>query len=328
MRFLALSFLFVVLPMTVLAADTGDVPQYVQNIDYTLEQPFGGESTITNLAQYIQLVYQFGLGIMGIIAVVLIMFGGLRWIAAAGNESVISEAKEIIVSAVTGLVIGLLSYVILLFINPQTTDLSLSVFQIPNTLSDTSITDLLPCTDAQFTGRDCQIDGSGSKKCDQISCNEIGYYNNQYCRGTMCSIDGEKCYDNPNDIGEGYICQLASCGKWVNDCVAGNYTRYKISSKTTDEEAMHTCACGFYLKNPMKSLGAPTDDIFALTADQRTYWGQLCDEDRAQSDWVEFFESAGISNSDQVIWNCQTESNPEGMGCEFELSTVGACIPE
>ena len=98
---------------------------------YTLEQPFAGKASVKNIGEYIQLVYRFALGIVGIIAVVLIMFGGLRWMAAAGNESMITEAKEIVTSAVTGLVIALLSYVILAFINPQTLDLSVSVFKIP-----------------------------------------------------------------------------------------------------------------------------------------------------------------------------------------------------
>lgn len=98
---------------------------------YDLEQPFAGEDNVKNVGEYIQLVYRFALGIVGIIAVVLIMFGGLRWMAAAGNESIITEAKEIVTSAVTGLVIALLSYVILAFINPQTLNLSVSVFKIP-----------------------------------------------------------------------------------------------------------------------------------------------------------------------------------------------------
>ncbi len=125
----------------VLAADDcGDLgegidnaPEYVAGPteSYTLEQPFGGKATVANIGEYIQTVYQFALGIVGIFAVVLIMFGGLRWVAAAGNESVIGEAKEIIISAVTGLVIALLSYSILAFINPQTLSTDVTVFKIP-----------------------------------------------------------------------------------------------------------------------------------------------------------------------------------------------------
>lgn len=102
---------------------------------YVLEQPFGGEIAVTSLGQYIQLVYEFSVGLVSIAAVVLIMIGGLRWIAAAGNESAITEAKEMITSAVLGLVIALLSYTLLLFINPQLTDLESSVAKIPLPLS-------------------------------------------------------------------------------------------------------------------------------------------------------------------------------------------------
>lgn len=138
--------LFVLATAPVQAADdcgsseydaTSAPPEYVQGPveAYTLEQPFGGKASVKDIGEYIQLVYSFALGIMGIIAVVLIMFGGIRWIAAAGNESVISEAKEIIISAVTGLVIGLLSYVILAFINPQTLSTDVSIFKIPVPIS-------------------------------------------------------------------------------------------------------------------------------------------------------------------------------------------------
>jgi soluble lytic murein transglycosylase-like protein len=123
------------LPHTVVA-DAGIVPppdEYVPGPveSYNFEQPFGGVASVKNIGEYIQLVYQFALGIVGIIAVTLIMFGGVRWIAAAGNESMISEAKETITSAVTGLVIALLSYTILAFINPQILKTDVSIFKIP-----------------------------------------------------------------------------------------------------------------------------------------------------------------------------------------------------
>lgn len=106
--------------------------EYVgNNINYTLEQPFGGVSSVASFAAYVQLVYQFGLGIIGIMATVLIMFGGVKWISAAGNESIIGDAKEIIIAAVTGLTIALLSYIILLIINPQLVNISLNIIKIP-----------------------------------------------------------------------------------------------------------------------------------------------------------------------------------------------------
>ena len=87
------ALVFIFLPFLVSAQTTNQAPTYVRDIDYTLEQPFGGQANISSLAEYVNVVYAFALGIVGIIAVVLIMFGGLRWIVAAGNESIITEAK-------------------------------------------------------------------------------------------------------------------------------------------------------------------------------------------------------------------------------------------
>ncbi|EKD76028.1 MAG: hypothetical protein ACD_43C00246G0001, partial [uncultured bacterium] len=99
--------------------------------EYSLEQPFGGTSSVTNIGEYIQLVYEFAVGLISIIAVVLIMIGGVRWIIAAGNESAIGEAREMITSAVLGLVIALLSYTILVFISPELLNIDSSIAKIP-----------------------------------------------------------------------------------------------------------------------------------------------------------------------------------------------------
>jgi hypothetical protein len=61
--------------------------------------------------------------IAGILAVVVIMYGGLRWATSAGNEQTISTAKETIISAIVGLLLVLGSYVILNFINPELVNL-------------------------------------------------------------------------------------------------------------------------------------------------------------------------------------------------------------
>ncbi len=56
------------------------------------------------------------LGFLGIIAVVLILLGGFKWMTAAGNEDKIDEAKKIISAGVIGLVIILASYGIANFV--------------------------------------------------------------------------------------------------------------------------------------------------------------------------------------------------------------------
>ena len=56
------------------------------------------------------------LGFMGIIAVVIILLGGFRWMTAAGNEDKVAEAKRIIGAGVIGLVIVLTSFGLAQFI--------------------------------------------------------------------------------------------------------------------------------------------------------------------------------------------------------------------
>jgi hypothetical protein len=57
------------------------------------------------------------LGVLGIIAVVIILAGGFKWMTAGGNEDKVGEAKKLIVQGVIGLVIifaawGIASFVI------------------------------------------------------------------------------------------------------------------------------------------------------------------------------------------------------------------------
>ena len=50
------------------------------------------------------------LGFLGIIAVLLMLYGGFRWMTAAGNEDGISAAKKIIIAGFIGLVIILMAF--------------------------------------------------------------------------------------------------------------------------------------------------------------------------------------------------------------------------
>lgn len=79
-----------------------------------------------DLPTYIANIYKFGVGIVAILAVVVIMWGGLIWITAGGNTGQIDNAKQWISGAVLGLFIALTSYVILNTVNPQLTNLSIT----------------------------------------------------------------------------------------------------------------------------------------------------------------------------------------------------------
>ncbi|MBU1039030.1 D-alanyl-D-alanine carboxypeptidase family protein [Patescibacteria group bacterium] len=74
--------------------------------------------TGNTLGQYIADFYKFFTGLIAVIAVVMIMWGGFKRIAAAGSAETIKNANSTIISAIVGLVIALMSYSLLQLINP------------------------------------------------------------------------------------------------------------------------------------------------------------------------------------------------------------------
>lgn len=71
------------------------------------------------LAKYVEAIYKYAIGIIGILATVVMMWGGVVWITAGGNTERISNAKSWIGASLTGLVLALASYTILYTINPN-----------------------------------------------------------------------------------------------------------------------------------------------------------------------------------------------------------------
>jgi len=117
-KLLALIFLisFLVLPNISLAIDL--------NLDYP---PFtiGGETydlnTQQDLNQIVAWFYYFIIGVAGLAAFVMLVMGGVKYLTSAGNPSAIGDAKDQIKSALLGLLIILMSWLILQVINPDLT---------------------------------------------------------------------------------------------------------------------------------------------------------------------------------------------------------------
>jgi hypothetical protein len=82
------------------------------------------------IAKYIKSVYTYAVGAVGILAAVMLMIGGLRWILAGGNPSSIGEAKEMIFASITGMVLVLTSYIVLSQVNPALVNLGENVTSI------------------------------------------------------------------------------------------------------------------------------------------------------------------------------------------------------
>jgi hypothetical protein len=66
-------------------------------------------------------IIRVAMGFLGIIAVIIILLGGFKWMTAAGNDEKVKEAKKLIVSGIIGLVIILSAYAIANFVITQIT---------------------------------------------------------------------------------------------------------------------------------------------------------------------------------------------------------------
>ncbi len=77
----------------------------------------GGISSDDDVPQLIVKVIQWILIILGSLALLFLIIGGLRYVISMGDENAIAGAKKTIIYAIVGLGIALVSYVILAWLN-------------------------------------------------------------------------------------------------------------------------------------------------------------------------------------------------------------------
>ncbi len=61
-------------------------------------------------------VINVALGFLGIIAVIIVLYGGFLWMTAAGNEDQIAKAKKLLTAGIIGIVIILAAWGLALFV--------------------------------------------------------------------------------------------------------------------------------------------------------------------------------------------------------------------
>ena len=98
------------------AAVTNDGPTAQVTIPGSAIQARG---PLNDVGVWIAAIYRFGIGIAGILALLMMMGGGLLWLTSAGSPTRAGVGKEWIISALTGFIIALFSYLMLYTINPQ-----------------------------------------------------------------------------------------------------------------------------------------------------------------------------------------------------------------
>ena len=69
----------------------------------------GGETDFRTL---VLTIISYFLGFLGLLATIMIIYGGITYVSSAGNDEAVGKAKKIILYAVIGIIVILLSFVI------------------------------------------------------------------------------------------------------------------------------------------------------------------------------------------------------------------------
>ena len=93
--------------MTLLAQDSSF------GLQRTAEEAFGQNALPTkDLPTLIGQIISAGLGLLGIVFLILMLYGGYLWMTARGVEEKVDKAKDLITAAIIGLIIIVGAYAI------------------------------------------------------------------------------------------------------------------------------------------------------------------------------------------------------------------------
>ena len=108
-------FLFSLVAVPFVAAQPDLGFDYADNLDLSVANEADPRQMAVDVVKYL-------MTFLGIIAVVVILLGGFKWMTAAGNEDKVAEAKKLIIAGIIGLIIVLCAYAIVNFVVNITND--------------------------------------------------------------------------------------------------------------------------------------------------------------------------------------------------------------
>lgn len=90
------------------------------------------KTCVADFTEYVSWFYRFFAGAVGMLAAVMILYGGYQWLTAGGNAGHVQQAKTTIYSSLIAIVLTLGTYLVLHTINPQLTNLTVrGVTKVP-----------------------------------------------------------------------------------------------------------------------------------------------------------------------------------------------------
>lgn len=235
------------------------------------------EYQVKNLPCFIIGLYTYFAGVAGILATVMVMYGGAKYVVSFGSPQRVSDAKDTIFAAISGLVLILGSYILLNFINPNLTEL-----KMPNIPKPEKIEQHYAICDSSATP---EVSG-------KTSCGAIGYYTDQ---DTKCMYDtclqplksdeydpyfdgpyvcAQGSPDNPDQYADKWFCMTARqrCERWDDTREGVGIGRHDSMCNKLSIEGKGKCK---WYDMDWEIPGTPGSQI---TTDRCRWWGLLeCD---------------------------------------------------
>ena len=186
--------------------------EFTTDTGITVGKKDGSVVTSDLLARYVKAFYNWGLSIVGVLAVLMLMAGGLIWLTSAGDSGKIENAKKMISGSLFGTLLLVGAYFFLNTINPDLAKLpvielsSINKSDIDTYLSCCNKTNGAVNTKIKIeNGKKIAIEGSLKGK--EIKCGATS---------TECNESkGEKCLLSVSDK---YECMVDN---WCCQCTNG-----------------------------------------------------------------------------------------------------------
>ena len=153
------------------------VPQVgIPGSDFQAGKAFNVSSNTSTIANYVKAIYKYLIGIIGIVACIMLMVGGIVWLTAGGSPEKVKQAQEYIIASLTGLVLALGSFMILGTINPALVNFNISQIKSVSPVTDNSLLNSLSycCVPNDNGNSNCKSAISDSATPDQKPC-DSGY---------------------------------------------------------------------------------------------------------------------------------------------------------
>ncbi len=138
-----------------------------------------------NVAETVQNVINYALGFLGLVAVLVIIYGGVLWMTSAGDPKKLEKAKRILINAAIGLLIILSAWVIVKLIFGLFGGRARDRCNVETDTTETCYRSCCPGMPPVAGSRSCQADGYWSTcdaSCADIDCGSWG-------RGGNLNID-------------------------------------------------------------------------------------------------------------------------------------------